>query len=293
VANKVVLAIDFNNILFGSYYGAPLINSKGMNVNAIKGFFFKLRSLKDTFNPDYIVMANDLSRERTFRRQMYPPYKAQRKAHDEDIIKQLKYGQQIAALIGYKFINNDLYEADDILGMISKLLGEQGTDIIIASSDRDLYQLIDDHTYIMAPKHNELIDKQWLYNQYGMTPQQWIELKMLQGDRSDNIPGIPGVGEKTALALMQRYGSIDEIYNQISDLKPSLQRLLRDGEKVLPLTRDLVTIVRDYSKIGLTEDQLLQGEPFIGEVLDLITSLEIYSLINVVQYSLLKGEFDD
>ena len=113
MADKLVLAIDFNNILFGSYYGAPLINSKGMNVNAIKGFFFKLRSLKETFNPDYIVMANDLSREKTFRRRMYPPYKAQRKPHDEDIITQLKYGQQLAALMGYKFINNELYEADD------------------------------------------------------------------------------------------------------------------------------------------------------------------------------------
>ena len=98
MTNKLVLAIDFNNILFGSYYGAPLINSRGMNVNAIKGFFFKLRSLKETFNPDYIVMANDLSREKTFRRKMYPPYKAQRKPHDEDIINQLKYAQQLNGL---------------------------------------------------------------------------------------------------------------------------------------------------------------------------------------------------
>ncbi|MCM1222309.1 MAG: hypothetical protein NC548_48365 [Lachnospiraceae bacterium] len=290
MSNKLVLAIDFNNILFGSYYGAPLINSKGMNVNAIKGFFFKLRSLKDTFNPDYIVMANDLSRERTFRRKMYPPYKAQRKAHDDDIIMQLKYAQQIAALLGYKFINNELYEADDVLGMISKLLGEQGTDVILASSDRDLYQLVDDHTFIMAPKHNELIDEQWLFNTYQMTPQQWIELKMLQGDRSDNIPGIPGVGEKTALALMQQYGSISEIYNHISELKPGLQKKLKDGKDVLPLTRDLVTIIRDYTKIGLTEDQLLPGQPVIDEVYNLISYLEIYSLVSVVEYSLLKGE---
>lgn len=290
MADKLVLAIDFNNILFGSYYGAPLINSKGMNVNAIKGFFFKLRSLKETFNPDYIVMANDLSREKTFRRRMYPPYKAQRKPHDEDIITQLKYGQQLAALMGYKFINNELYEADDILGMISRFLGEKDIDVIIASSDRDLYQLLDNHTLIMAPKHNELIDQQWLHQQYGMTPQQWIELKMLQGDRSDNIPGIQGVGEKTALILMQQYGSIAEIYNHISELKPGLQRLLRDGKNILPLTRDLVTIIRDYTKINMTEEMLMPAEPFVQEVYDLITYLEIYSLVNVVEFSLLKGD---
>lgn len=290
MTNKLVLAIDFNNILFGSYYGAPLINSRGMNVNAIKGFFFKLRSLKETFNPDYIVMANDLSREKTFRRKMYPPYKAQRKPHDEDIINQLKYAQQLAALMGYKFINNEMYEADDILGMISKFLGEKDIDVIIASSDRDLYQLLDDHTFIMAPKHNELIDQQWLYERFRMTPQQWIELKMLQGDRSDNIPGIPGIGEKTALILMQKYGSIDEIYNHISELKSGLQHILQDGKKILPLTRDLVTIVRDYTKINLTEEMLIPSEPFVQEVYDLITYLEIYSLVNVVEFSLLKGD---
>ena len=290
MTNKLVLAIDFNNILFGSYYGAPLINSRGMNVNAIKGFFFKLRSLKETFNPDYIIMANDLSREKTFRRKMYPPYKAQRKPHDEDIINQLKYAQQLAALMGYKFINNEMYEADDILGMISKFLGEKDIDVIIASSDRDLYQLLDDHTFIMAPKHNELIDQQWLYERFRMTPQQWIELKMLQGDRSDNIPGIPGIGEKTALILMQKYGSIDEIYNHISELKSGLQHILQDGKKILPLTRDLVTIVRDYTKINLTEEMLIPSEPFVQEVYDLITYLEIYSLVNVVEFSLLKGD---
>ena len=192
--------------------------------------------------------------------------------------------------MGYKFINNEMYEADDILGMISKFLGEKDIDVIIASSDRDLYQLLDDHTFIMAPKHNELIDQQWLYERFRMTPQQWIELKMLQGDRSDNIPGIPGIGEKTALILMQKYGSIDEIYNHISELKSGLQHILQDGKKILPLTRDLVTIVRDYTKINLTEEMLIPSEPFVQEVYDLITYLEIYSLVNVVEFSLLKGD---
>ena len=97
---KTVLAIDFNNILFMSYYGQPLINSRGINVNAVKGFFFKLRILRDMFDPDYIVCASDLSRAKTFRRKMYPPYKAQRGTSDPAVIAQMKYASQIFALLG-------------------------------------------------------------------------------------------------------------------------------------------------------------------------------------------------
>ena len=135
----LILGIDFNNMVFGSYYGEKLINSKGINTNAIKGFFMKLKSLKDSLNPDYIVFANDLSRDRTFRRKLYKPYKAQRKEHDPDIMLQLKYTAQIAALIGYKFINNEMYEADDVLGMISKYTTDNNMDMILASSDKDMY----------------------------------------------------------------------------------------------------------------------------------------------------------
>ena len=103
---KILLAIDFNNVLFSSYYGDKLINSKGENVNAVKGFFFKLKTLRDTFNPDYIVFANDISRSKTFRRKLYKPYKAQRKEHDPDVLKQMEYASRLVSLLGFPFINN-------------------------------------------------------------------------------------------------------------------------------------------------------------------------------------------
>ncbi len=287
---KLVLGIDFNNVLFASYYGAPLINSKGINVNAIKGFFFKLKSLKDIFNPDYIVCANDVNRDKTFRRKLYKPYKAQRKQHDPDVMKQLDYAHRMAALIGYPFINNEAYEADDILGMISRFTSERDMDMVIISSDRDMYQLVTDSTFIYSPRGKDLIDKSYLQATYKLTPEQWIDLKILQGDRSDNIPGIPGIGEITALQLMQQYGSIEEIYNHLNHVKPSVRKLLEDGKKDLPLTRELVTIVTDYTKIGLTEDMLKPNERFENEVMDLIQELEIYSLVNVMQYSLFQGK---
>lgn len=287
---KLVVGIDFNNVLFGSYYGQPLINSRGMNVNAIKGFFFKIKSLKDMFNPDYIIIANDISRERTFRRKLYKQYKAQRKPHDADIMIQLKYASQIASLLGYPFINNDLYEADDILGMISKYTAENDMDMIIASSDKDLYQLVSDKTFILSPKNKDLIDSAWLMDNYRLTPEQWIELKMLQGDRSDNIPGIPGVGEVTALKLMQQFGSIENIYKHINSFKPSLKDMLINGESTLPLTRELVTIITDYTKIEFTGDMLERKEVYPDELFQVLGQLELNSLYNVMNYSLLEDK---
>lgn len=287
---KLVIGIDFNNILFGSYYGQKLINSKGINVNAIKGFFFKIKSLKEMFEPDYIILANDISREKTFRRKLYKPYKAQRKSHDEDIIKQLKYASHIASLLGYPFINNELYEADDVLGMISNYTTEHNMDMIIASSDKDLYQLINDKTFILSPKNKDLIDPFWLMDNYKLTPQQWIELKMLQGDRSDNIPGIPGIGEVTALRLMQQFGSIDNIYQHLNSLKPALKDILIKGKDILPITRDLVTIVTDYSKINFKGDMLNRNEIYQDELFNVLRELELYSLFNVMNYSLLDNK---
>lgn len=283
---KLIIGIDFNNLLFGSYYGEKLINSKGMNVNAIKGFFFKLKALKDTFDPDYIVFANDLSREKTFRRKLYKPYKAQRKDHDPDVMLQMKYASQISALLGYPFINNELYEADDILGMISKYATENDMYFIIVSSDRDLYQLINDNVFIYSYKNKEVIDKQWMYNKYRLTPNQWIELKMLQGDRSDNIPGIPGVGEVTALKLMQQFGSIESIYSHMGYHKPGLREVLKNNESILPLTRELVTIITDYTKIGFTPDMLNFNERYEQEIYNILEELELYSLFNIMNYSL-------
>lgn len=284
--NKLILGIDFNNLLFGSYYGEKLINSKGMNVNAIKGFFFKMKSLKDIFDPDYIIMANDISRSKTFRRKLYKPYKAQRKEHDEDVLLQMKYASQISSLLGYPFINNEIYEADDILGMISKYADEHNMTFIAVSSDADLYQLITDNVFIYSHKNKDLIDKDWMFNKYKLTPDQWIEFKMLKGDRSDNIPGIPGVGEVTALKLMQQFGSIDSIYSHLGYLKPSLRELLKKHEDILPLTRELVTIITDYTKIGFTEEMLKPNERFEQEIYNILEELEIYSLFNIMNYSL-------
>jgi DNA polymerase-1 len=287
---KLVLGIDFNNMLIGCYYGEKLYNSKKINVNAVKGFFFRLKLLKDTFDPDYIVFANDLSRETTFRRKMYPPYKAQRKPLDPEIAPQLSYASQLVSLLGYQFINNPEYEADDILGMISRLTNENDMYMIIASSDRDMYQLINDNTFIYTPKTRDLVDRAYMYDKYRLTPEQWIEYKMLFGDRSDNVPGVRGIGEVGALRLLQDYGTIENVYNHLGSLKPVIKEALIDGKKDLPLIRDLVTIVTDYTKISLSNKCLHRSEVFENEIYNLLGDLEIASLFNVMRYSLIPDK---
>lgn len=292
VLQKLILIIDFNNVLFTSYYGQKLINQHGYNVNAVKGFFTKLKNLKDIFDPDFIVFARDLSRVKTFRRKLFPDYKAQRKPMDPDIFSQMKMAQQIVALLGFSIISHELYEADDIMGMISRFGEEHEMDSIIISSDRDIYQLITDHTFVMSPRNSDLIDKNYLQEHYQLTPEQWIELKILQGDRSDNIPGIPGIGEVTALQLMQQYGSIQNIYQSMDQLKPKIQSLLTQYQDTLDLTRKLVTIETDYTLIDLKEEMLYRHDVFTNEVWDILADQQLYSLFDIMQYSLFPSQND-
>lgn len=292
VLRKLILIIDFNNVLFTSYYGQKLINQHGYNVNAVKGFFTKLKNLKDIFDPDFIVFARDLSRVKTFRRKLFPDYKAQRKPMDPDIFSQMKMAQQIVALLGFSIISHELYEADDIMGMISRFGEEHEMDSIIISSDRDMYQLITDHTFVISPRNSDLIDKNYLQEHYQLTPDQWIELKILQGDRSDNIPGIPGIGEVTALQLMQQYGSIQNIYQSMDQLKPKIQSLLTKYQDTLDLTRKLVTIETDYTLIDLKEEMLYRHDVFTNEVWDILADQQLYSLFDIMQYSLFPSQND-
>ena len=287
VQRKTMIGIDFVNVMFAGYYTGKLVNGRGQNVNAVKTFFFKLKSLKDLFNPDHIVTVSDVGRERTFRRKLYRDYKANRKPKDDDIMAQLKMASRLCALAGYPNLDNELYEADDILGMMSKYANENGMDMIIVSSDQDMYQLLGGTTYIYSPRGRELIDEAWLYEKYRLAPDQWVDLKMLKGDPSDNIPGVEGVGEVTALKLMHQYGSLDGILRHMNQLKPSLRESIKKWMDFMPVSRELVTIVTDYNLIGFTDDAVKMNEPWRDELFNELDSLELPSLTNVFKYSLI------
>ena len=278
----LILGIDFNNMVYGSYYGNPLYNKQGKNVNAIRGFFTKFQLMYDNLNPDYVLFANDLSRTNTFRRKLYEKYKSQRKPIDDDIIFQVQQTSVLVKALGFKFLNDPLYEADDILGMVSKWCTDNGHDMIIISSDRDLYQLINENVQIYSFIKHEMVNTEYLEEHYGLRPEQWIELKMLQGDPSDNIPGINGIGKITAQDLMQRFGNIDNIYLNLDSIQTRISnKLIKDAE-ILPLMRELVTIVTDYNKINFDLNLLKRSKPDQETISNVLYYLQIPSLIPVL-----------
>jgi DNA polymerase-1 len=263
---KLILGIDFNNIMYSSYYSPELINSKGINVNAIKGFFFKLKNLKEYLNPDYIVICNDLGREKTFRKKIYSGYKSTRKVTPSSIGEQFAYAMQIIQALGYRVINNENYEADDILGMLSRYAIDNNMNMIIASSDRDFYQLITDSVHIFSMKYKEIIDQKWIYEKYQLIPEQLIELKALVGDKSDNIPGALGIGDSIGLDLIQRWGSVEAVFKNMEYIKPLLRNKLEMNKRLIEMSKVLGTIITDYSLIGLNDTMIKRNQPNTGEL---------------------------
>ena len=285
---KVMIIIDFNNTVFKSYYKERLINSKGENVNAIKGFFFKLGALISNYSPEHIVFAADRSRSTTFRKKIFKPYKANRdrRPFDPDIDFQMRQATALANATGFPFISDDLYEADDIMGMLTKLGNENNMTVILVSSDKDLYQLLNEDTFIMNG-NGDLVTEEWLNMNYKLTPSQFIEHKMLMGDRGDNIPGIDGIGELTSLRLLHRFDNIESIYSKINSLKDVVRNKLLDGQDTLDLMRELVTIKTDYSLLNLNMDSLIRKPADRKTIFQMLTDLEIPSLYPTMEYNIL------
>lgn len=285
---KTIVVIDLANVAISSYYSKPLINYYGMNVNMIKGFFFRINSALNMFNPDYLVFAEDIPRSDTFRRKMFPPYKAKRKPSNKEITDQIIQIKNLIILLGFPMLKYEPYEADDVAGMIAKYGDDHNFETIIISSDKDLYQLVSDRTSIYSMRNGgEFIDREYMLEHYSLLPSQWTDLKILQGDNSDNIPGIRGIGPSTALSLLQKYESIENIYQHLKELPKQIQFRLAQGRKDIPLLRDLVTIVTDYDKVKITEDSFKRGDVFAADVMQTINDLDIRSLQKVMWFKLI------
>lgn len=247
-----LLAVDGNSIVNRAFYGVkPLTTKNGQFTNAIYGFMNILNSLIEREKPDGVAVAFDLKAP-TFRHKMYDEYKAGRKPMPTELASQIPILKELLNLFGYSTIELEGYEADDILGTLS-FAAEQNDDVcVISTGDRDSLQLVSEHTTVLlaATKMGrpEIIPytPESLKDKYGLTPPQMIELKALMGDSSDNIPGVAGVGEKTATDLIQRFKNIDYIYENISDLdiKEGVRNKLINGKESAFLSRELGTICR-------------------------------------------------
>ena len=281
-----LMVLDGNSIVNRAYYGIrPLTTRQGLHTNAIYGFVTTLQRLLDEEKPEALCVAFD-RREPTFRHQADASYKAQRKGMPEELAMQLLPLKQVLTAMSIPQYELTGYEADDLIGTISRKCEADGWDCVVVTGDKDSLQLITDHTKVklvstrMGQTTTKDMTPETFRETYGFAPIHMIDLKALMGDSSDNIPGVPGIGEKTAMALVQEYGSIDALYAQMPDVhaKPAALRKLQEGEEAARHSYWLATIVTDAPLDFKPEDNLRQ--PFKPELYDLFLRLEFQKLID-------------
>ena len=248
-----LLVLDGNSIANRAFYGIKLLTTKdGRYTNAIVGFFNILLSLLKETEPDEVAVAFDLKAP-TFRHQMFDGYKATRHGMPEELAQQMPILKELLAKLGYQLVSCEGWEADDILGTLARACAERGDTCFLATGDRDSLQLISPSTTVllastvMGRSATKWMDEAAVAEQYGLRPPQLIEVKSLMGDTSDNIPGVKGIGEKTALALVQRFDDLDGVYEHLDDpfIKPKQRENLIHDKETAYLSRTLGTIRTD------------------------------------------------
>ncbi len=282
------LAIDANAIVHRAFHAYPgnLQTDDGVQVNAVYGFTVMLLSALKTFDPKYVLCAFDTSKP-TFRHEEYIDYKATRKPTDQSLIDQFPLVEEVLKAFNIPIIKKEGFEADDILGTISKMVDsgkwkDQNLELYILSGDRDLFQLVRGDVKVCLPSGNfsNLLeyDRDNVFKTFGVYPEQVVDYKAIVGDASDNIPGVKGVGDKTVVELLKEYGDFETIYRNLPKLKPRLQVLLGEGIEQAELSRKLAKIDQDMSLEIFLESCLMQDFDR-KNVLDLFRRFKFKSLV--------------
>ena len=279
---KKVILIDGNNLLFRSYYataysGNILRNSKGFPTNALFGFINMLNKIINEENPNYMMIA--FNKGKTFRHEKYEVYKDGRKETPLELKQQFPVAKEIARTMGIKCFEIDNYEADDIIGTFAKEVDKDDEFIAtIISSDKDLLQLISNDVEVKLLKTNDYIrmNEKTFFDTYGITPPRMVDLKSLMGDSSDNIPGVKGIGEKTALKLLHEYSTLDGIYENIENIKGSTKNKLEKYKDDAYFSYELATIYKD---VPIDTNLLnIKYEGITDEFIPLLEEYEFYSI---------------
>ena len=290
---KKLLIIDSNSILNRAFYGVRYLSAKdGTPTNAIYGFLNILLKLIKEQEPDYICAAFDVKAP-TFRHKQYEGYKAQRKPMPEGLAAQMPIMKDVLRAMNITILEKEGYEADDIIGTVARLCEEQGISCFIATGDKDDLQLASDKTKVILTVtksgYNETIiyDDAAVKERYHVTPTEFIDIKALMGDPSDNIPGVKGIGEKTAMSLIEQHHSIEYIYENIDDigLKGAMLQKLKDGRDMAFMSKELATIDRHTPIDFSAEDCTFEGFSQSGELYDILKRLELNSIIKKLDLS--------
>ena len=286
---KKLLVVDGNSILNRAFYGVKLLSNKnGLYTNAIFGMINILMKQVEAVKPDYAAVAFDL-KSPTFRHQMYGAYKAGRHAMPDELRAQFPYAKRVLKEMGFAVLEKEGYEADDILGTLAKEAEDNGVEAYILTGDRDSLQLITDSTKVLLATNKEtlVMDRAAFFEKYGVQPEQFVDVKALMGDSSDNIPGVAGVGEKTALKLISDFGTLDDIYANLPSDKigKSVNAKLEASKDSAYLSQTLARICTSVPLEESFDDFLYKG--FSSDAYDLFAELEFMGFIK--KYNLVKS----
>ena len=283
--NRKLVLIDGHSILHRAFYGVQdLTNAQGLHTNAIYGFLNIMFRFLEEEKPDYLAVAFDVHAP-TFRHQMYEPYKGTRKPMPEELRQQVPVMKDVLRAMGVVIVEQEGLEADDILGTLAKKAQAEGLEVTLISGDRDLLQVADAHILIRIPKTKMgRTDVEDYYPEdvaaaYQVTPLQFIDLKALMGDASDNIPGVPKVGQKTATELMVQYGSLENIYAHVEEItKKSIRESLIQNRELADLSKVLATIRTD-ADVELDYEAAKAEGFYTQEAYDLFKKLEFKQML--------------
>ena len=285
MSEKIVL-IDGNSILNRAFYGLPdLTNSEGVHTNAVYGFLNIMTRILEEEKPQYLTVAFDVHAP-TFRHQMYEAYKGTRKPMPQELREQVPLIRQVLEAMGVCIVSREGYEADDLLGTIARRGEARGLEVTVVSGDRDLLQLATEKILVRIPKTRggktviEDYHAAQVQETFQVTPPQIIELKALMGDTADNIPGIPGVGEKTAAKIIGAYGSIENAHDHLEEIKPNKAReSLREHYDLAVLSKKLATIDTDAA-IDFSWEEARLGNLYTPEAYEMFRRLDFKNLLS-------------
>lgn len=277
-----LLVIDGNSIMNRAFYGIRLLtNKKGMPTNALTGFLNILMKLLKEEAPDHIAVAFDLHAP-TFRHKMFSEYKGTRHGMPDELRAQMPVIKQILTALGITIVEKEGYEADDIIGTLSHAAELSGGECVISTGDRDSFQLITDKVTVRLSSNKEdiIYTPEKIGEVYGVTPGEMLEVKALMGDSSDNIPGVPGVGEKTALGLIQKYHTVDYIYKNLDtvEVTKSVRTKLENGKESAEISRKLAEIVLD-APVSTDMSCYERGEGNPAEAAGILTEMEMFGVM--------------
>ena len=283
-----LVIIDGKSVFYRGYYAMPNLSTKeGTPTGGVYGFAMMALEVIKRLKPDYVCVAWDKSKTNIrLRRELCPAYKANRKPAPPDFYEQIPILHDLLDALEWPLYEVDDYEADDIMGAFAKQAGEKGIESYLITSDLDVLQLINSHTHIYTLKKGlsniELFNVAYFEEKYGVGPHQWADVKALKGDASDNIPGVAGIGEKTALQLIKQYETLEGVYNHLDELKPAVKAKLEKDKDMALLSQKLVTLMVDAPvTIDLEEARL--DATVTPEFVGMLRKLEFSNLLRQVE----------